>query len=242
MNDRGRRFGTVAAEYERGRPGYPAEAIAWLLEDVGPVVADVGAGTGKLTDGLLATGREVVAIDPDAAMLAALSTRLPAVRTEVGTAEQLPLPDASVDAVVLGQAWHWVDPAAASAQVARVLRPGGRLGLIWNIRDEAVGWVAALTGIMHGSPAERLVAEGRVRVGTPFAGLDERRFRWSRAMAPDDVVAMAASRSYVIALPDHERAEVLTRIRELLATHPATAGLATLDMPYETVAYRTTLP
>src|SRR5690349_24650014 len=148
MDERGRRFGTAAAEYERGRPGYPDTAVAWLLEGVGGEVADVGAGTGKLTEGVLTAGRTAIAIDPDAGMLERLHGRLPQVRTEVGTAEHLPLPDASVDAVVLGQAWHWVDPVAASAEAARVLRPGGRLGLIWNIRDETVDWVAALTGIM----------------------------------------------------------------------------------------------
>jgi SAM-dependent methyltransferase len=242
MDERGRRFGTAAAEYERGRPGYPADAVAWLLEGAGPAVADVGAGTGKLTDAVLATGRTAVAVDPDPGMLERLRARLPHVRTEVGAAERLPLPDAAVDAVVLGQAWHWVDPVAASAEAARVLRPGGRLGLVWNIRDEGVDWVAALTEIMHGSPAERLVAGGGVVVAAPFPALEERRFRWARAMSPDEVVAMAASRSHLIALPPAERAEVLERVRGLLAAHPATPGRATVDMPYETVAYRTARP
>ena len=123
-----------------------------------------------------------------------------------------------------------------------MLRPDGRVGPVWNIRDETVDWVVALTGVMHGSPAERLVAGGLVRVGAPFPGLDERRVRWSRATTVDGIAAMAASRSDVIALRDDERADVLTRIREPLTTHPSTAGRATLDMPYETVAYRATLP
>jgi ubiquinone/menaquinone biosynthesis C-methylase UbiE len=99
-------------------------------------VADVGAGTGKLTRVVAGLGAEVVAIDPDAAMLAELAARVPDVPTFVGTGERIPLTDASADAVVFGQAWHWVDPDAASAEVGRVLRPGGVLGLIWNVRDE----------------------------------------------------------------------------------------------------------
>jgi SAM-dependent methyltransferase len=242
MEEHGRRFGTAAAEYERGRPGYPPAAIEWLLEGAGSVVADVGAGTGKLTEAVLATGRTAIAIDPDAAMLERLRARLPDVRVEVGTAERLPLKDSTVDAVVLGQAWHWVEPGAASAEAARVLRSGGRLGLVWNIRDESVPWVAALTAIMHGSPAEQLIASGRVAVAAPFPALEERRFRRSRAMSIDDVLAMAASRSYLIALPQDERAAVLDRIRWLLETDPATAGRATVDMPYDTFAFRTDRP
>ena len=181
-------FGRAAATYEAGRPEYPAEAVEWMLEPVAsrkPLqVADVGAGTGKLTRAVLALGADVVAIDPDTAMLEQLRVGLPEVRTVEGTAERLPLPDASVDAVVLGQAWHWVDPDAGSAEVGRVLRPGGVLGLVWNIRDEREPWVARLTEIMHGSNAEQLIAGGGPWVAAPFARLERREWTWSRRVAP----------------------------------------------------------
>ena len=112
-------------------------------------------------------------------MLARLSERLPGIRTLVGTGEHLPLPDASMDAVVFGQAWHWVDPPRASAEVARVLRPGGTLGLIWNIRDEAEPWVRELTDVMHTSDAEELIAAGGPVVGEPFGPLEHATFRWT---------------------------------------------------------------
>lgn len=154
-----RSFGAQAGAYERGRPTYPVEAVAWLLDGVGDAarVADVGAGTGKLTavvSHLMAErGGEIIAVDPDAAMLDTLRATLPGTETLVGTAEHVNLPDESVDAVVLGQAWHWVDPVAASAELGRILKPGGTLGLIWNSRDESVQWVARLGGIMQGSNA-----------------------------------------------------------------------------------------
>lgn len=160
-----RSFGSAAAVYETGRPDYPIQAVDWMLQ---PVVggerrirvADVGAGTGKLTRALQELGAEVVAVDPDPKMLETLRANVHAVPTFVGSAERLPLPDAGVDAVVLGQAWHWVDPVRGAAEAARVLRPGGVLGLVWNVRDDTVPWVARLTQIMHGSHAEQMLAGG----------------------------------------------------------------------------------
>jgi SAM-dependent methyltransferase len=180
----------------------------------------------------------VAAVDPDGGMLAALERAVPGVPVLLGTAESVPLPDASVDAAVLGQAWHWVDPDAASAELGRVVRPRGVLGLIWNIRDEREPWVAELGAIMHGSDAEQMIGEGRVRVAAPFGPLVEHAVEWSMPRTTDEIVAMAASRSYVIAMQDDERADVLGRIRRLLATHPATAGRARIDLPYVTHAFR----
>ena len=130
-------------------------------------VADVGAGTGKLTRAAVELGAEVVAVDPDPKMLAVLRENVHGVPTFVGSAESLPLPDASVDAVLLGQAWHWVEPRAGSAEVGRVLRSGGVLGLVWNIRDESVPWVARMTRIMHGSYAEDGAGAGRSAARRP---------------------------------------------------------------------------
>jgi SAM-dependent methyltransferase len=237
----GRRFGAAAAEYVAGRPDYPAAIVDWLV-GAAASVADVGAGTGKLTAALVRPGREVVAVEPDAGMLAALAREVPGARVEQGSGEALPLPDASVDAIVYGQAWHWVDVPAASAEAARVLRPGGSLGLVWNVRDSGVDWVRELGLIMLGSAAERMIDDDAVVVAPPFRPLERRDLRWTRPMTADQLVAIAASRSSVIALPDAERADLLRDVRSLLAGHPQTAGRERIEMPYTTSAFRTTRP
>ncbi len=135
-------FGAAAAAYERGRPPYPAEAIDWLLPPGAARVLDVGAGTGKLTRQLAQRGLDVLAVEPLAGMRDQLARAVPGVPVYPGTAEDIPLPDGSVDAVLAAQAWHWVDPVRAVPEVARVLVPGGQLGLAWNVRDERVDWVA----------------------------------------------------------------------------------------------------
>jgi SAM-dependent methyltransferase len=231
-------FGSHAAEYERGRPSYPAELVSWLVPDDATTVVDVGAGTGKLTAALIAPGRTVVAVDPDAQMLDALRGRLPEVETREGTGESLPLTDASVDAVTFGQSWHWVDPTRGSAEAARVLRPGGVLGLLWNIRDERVAWVAELSAVMHHSAAERLIDSGGPQVAEPLGPLETREVAWERRMSVEDVVAMAASRSYVITAEPDRRARILDAVRDLARSVVEADGLARL--PYVTYAYRAT--
>lgn len=237
----GRRFGDAADAYVAGRPEYPAELVDWLVQGATDV-ADVGAGTGKLTAALVRGGRTVAAVEPDAGMLAALTREVPGARALQGTGESLPLPDASVDAVVYGQAWHWVDVPAASAEAARVLRPGGVLGLIWNVRDSSIGWVDELGKVFRGSAAERMIESDSVVVAAPFGPLERRDVRWTRPMTADSLVAMAASRSYVIALSPEERAAVLAGVRDLVATHPDTAGRDTVDLPYVTSAFRAVRP
>ena len=236
-----RSFGAEAHNYELGRPDYPFEAVAWMLEPL-PAdshrIADVGAGTGKLTRVLAkAPGAEVVAIDPDAEMLAALRAGVPGVPTFAGTAEQLPLPDASVDAVVLGQAWHWVDPVRGSEEVGRVLRGGGVLGLIWNIRDERVDWVRRLTDIMHGSHAEVMLAGGGPVVAPPMGALEEHTWEWARPITRDLLHRMAASRSYIITAPDEEKQRI-RREMDALFDELGLAEGATIELPYVTRAYR----
>ena len=239
-------FGTDAQTYETGRPDYPIQAVDWMLQ---PVVggerrirvADVGAGTGKLTRAVQELGAEVVAVDPDAKMLATLRENVHAVPTFVGSAERLPLPDASVDAVVLGQAWHWVEPVAASAEVARVLRPGGVLGLVWNIRDDSTSWVARLTGIMHGSHAEEMLAEGDPVLGEPFGAPESAEWRWSRPMNRQTLLAMARSRSYIITATPEERARIESEL-VLLFDDIGAIGDKVVDLPYITRAYRAVRP
>ncbi|MDA4894515.1 class I SAM-dependent methyltransferase [Streptomyces sp. MS2A] len=240
-SERATSFGSESGSYETGRPDYPAEAVAWLLEPLGDgprAVVDIGAGTGKLTRGVLGLGGvTVTAVDPDPQMLAALRARTPAVPTVRGTAEALPLSDAVADAAVMGQAWHWVEPVAASREVGRVVRPGGVLGLIWNVRDERVAWIRRLTAIMHGSAAERMIAENSVVVADPFGPVEERRWEWTRAMTRTELHAMARSRSYVITASTDEK-DRIQREMDALFDELGLAEGATLDMPYVTVAYR----
>jgi SAM-dependent methyltransferase len=173
----GRSFGSAVDAYDRGRPGYPDDAVDWLVGHAPARVArafvperaraagadasdrvravDLGAGTGKFTASLVARGLDVTAVEPDTAMLERLTAQLPSVRALAGTAEAIPLPDASVELVTAAQSWHWVDPECASAEVARVLVPGGVLALVWNIRDESVPWVRRLGEVAGSSAAER---------------------------------------------------------------------------------------
>ena len=239
-------FGSEARTYESGRPDYPIQAVDWMLQPVAGGersirVADVGAGTGKLTRALRELGAEVVAVDPDPQMLETLHENVHGVPTFVGSAEKLPLPDASVDAVVLGQAWHWVEPTAGSAEVARVLRSGGVLGLVWNLRDESVPWVARLTEIMHGSHAEQMLAQGDPTVTAPFGAIESAEWRWSRPMNRSTLLAMARSRSYLITAAPEDRARIEAGLVELFDDVGA-IGEKVVELPYITRAYRTVKP
>lgn len=238
-------FGSAARAYQSGRPDYPREAVDWMLapvrqHDRALRVADVGAGTGKLTRTIVEAGAEVVAIDPDPGMLAALREHVHGVPTFVGSAERMPLPDASLDAVLLGQAWHWVDVAAASTEAGRVLRAGGVLGLVWNIRDETVPWIAELTRIMHGSHAEQLLSQEGARARHPFGPLDEHVWTWRRTLGRDALVDLVSSRSYVITATPDERARILAEVGELFDAQRRRddTGAEVVDIPYVTRAYR----
>ncbi len=238
MTERSLSFGAQAAAYERGRPSYPPEAIDWLLPAGARDVLDLGAGTGKLTTRLVERGLNVVAVDPIAEMLEVLSTALPQTPALLGTAEEIPLPDNSVDAVLVAQAWHWVDPERAIPEVARVLRPGGRLGLVWNTRDERLGWVKDLGGII--GPEDDPFGH-QLSLPPPFADLERFHVEWTNYLTPQAVVDLVASRSYCITSPTDVRTKVLDQVRELLATHPALAQAPGVALPYITVCVRATL-
>ncbi|HET9877307.1 MAG TPA: class I SAM-dependent methyltransferase [Mycobacterium sp.] len=239
--DRSLSFGSQAAAYERGRPSYPPEAIDWLLPSGAGDVLDLGAGTGKLTARLVERGLDVVAVDPIAEMLEVLRAALPATRALLGTAEQIPLPDNSVDAVLVAQAWHWFDPARAIPEVVRVLRPGGRLGLVWNTRDERLGWVKEL-GAIIGREDARDVIDAGVTLPEPFTGIEDFAVEWTNYLTPQALIDLVASRSYCITSPAAVRTKTLEQVRGLLATHPALAASNGLALPYVTVCVRATLP
>jgi SAM-dependent methyltransferase len=233
-------FGAVAADYALLRPGYPADAVAFLLGSRPLRVLDLGAGTGLLTDVLLAAGHEVVAVDPSEPMLAQLRARLPQVTAVSGGAEAVPLPDADVDAVVAGQAAHWFDPAPAAAELRRVLRPGGVVGFVWNTRDERVPWVRALGEALaaeaRGHEADQGVVDAFARA-LP-ATVTHTRSSVLQKISAEQVVAGIGTRSYVATMDDAARAAFLGRLQGLLAGHPDTRGRTVLELPYRTDAYR----
>ena len=233
-------FGRAAATYERGRPSYPAEAVDWLVPAGATRVLDLGAGTGKLTRDLVGRGLDVVAVEPLEGMRAELSRILPNTQVLAGSAETIPLAGDSVDAVLVAQAWHWVDPARAVPEVARVLKAGGTLGLLWNVRDEREPWVASLGAIIHrhGFSEER---SQDPPVGTPFGPGERRDVPWRHRLTSDELLAMVASRSYFIVLPPDQQEAVLSDVRRLMVSHPALAG-GEIVMPYVTRCSRFLTP
>lgn len=232
-------FDRAADTYERARPSYPDAVVDWLLASGPRDVLDLGAGTGKLTRLLAGRVATLHAVDPSPNMLAQLSAAVPEAITAVGTGEAIPLPDHSLDAVFAAQAWHWVDESRAVPEVRRVLRPGGILGLVWNIRDESVPWVAELSAIMHGSVAEEYVANNAVP--TAIGPVEPFTVEWRRPFDRQGVLDLVASRSYVISAPEAERAAILDGVNALLDTHPELAGRDAWELPYRTEAFRITV-
>ena len=235
-------FGSQAAAYERGRPSYPPEAVDWLLAPsdtwAARDVLDLGAGTGKLTTRLVERGLQVVAVDPIAEMLEMLRTALPDTPALLGSAEQIPLLDNAVDAVLVAQAWHWFDPERAVAEIARVLRPGGRLGVLWNTRDERSGWVkdfGRIVGLEHDRD------NATVDLPEPFTDIATHQVEWTNYITPQALIDYVASRSYCITSPAEVRTRTLDEVRELLVSHPSLANATGLAMPYITVCVRATL-
>jgi SAM-dependent methyltransferase len=231
-----------AADYEAARPSYPPEAVDWLIDNLrigtGKRVVDLAAGTGKLTRLLLRAGADLIAAEPVAGMRDTFRANVPGVPMMSTTAEQLAFRDASLDAVTVAQAFHWFDHDRAIAELARVLRPGGRVGLVWNARDRGVDWVNRVWGIM-----DRVEKRAPWRdhdnwrdsafIDMPgFGPLHEGEFRHEHVVTPEAMVQRVASVSHVAVLPDAERAAVLDEVRQLLATSPETRGRTQLAVPY----------
>ncbi|MDQ3992262.1 MAG: class I SAM-dependent methyltransferase [Actinomycetota bacterium] len=231
---RARSFGGVAAAYERARPEYPREAVEWLVQDA-RVVVDLGAGTGKLTRGVVALGHDVVAVEPSEAMAARLRAAVPEARVLVGSAEEIPLPDASADAVVAGQAYHWFDPPRALPEIARVLRPASTLGLVWNKRDVRTPWVARLTELVAGSEDWHERQPASVPASGIFGELEEALFRHEQRLDRQALLDLALSSSSVAVGDASARAEVLNRVGRL---YDEVAGDDGIVLPYVTLAYR----
>jgi SAM-dependent methyltransferase len=234
-------FGVAAEAYERGRPPYPSEAIDWLLPEHATRVLDLGAGTGKLTRQLRERGLEVIAVEPSAGMRDQLRRAVPGVAVLGGKAEQLPLAAGSVDAILVAQAWHWVEPALAVPEAARVLTPGGRLGLLWNRRVEGVDWVSELSSIM-GSNRSPDAGRQSPQIPPPFGPVERFNADWVHHLTPTAMLDWVASRSYVITLPEAQRQSVLGRVRRLLDDHPDLADGDEIAIHMVTRCSRADLP
>ncbi len=234
-----RAFDAMADDYDRGRPGWPADAVAALVERLGATtVLDLAAGTGKLTQ-VLAPLAEVIAVEPLAGMRRVLEARVPGVRVLDGTAEAIPLPDASVDAAFVAEAFHWFDAPRALGELARVIRPGGHLVLVWNyLVDEHPEVLDELFEVVmaHRTPE----AEGRTRESSPWREALEADARFEAIAdeeAPhvqhtnrDEMVANIASFSSIGGLPDDARAAALADVRSVLDRH----GVEDLEIPLVT--------
>ncbi|WP_020667018.1 class I SAM-dependent methyltransferase [Amycolatopsis nigrescens] len=230
-------FGAAATAYAEHRPDYAPAAVRWALEPApGPRVLDLGAGTGKLTGALVALGADVIAVEPDPAMLTELRRALPAVRALPGSAEAIPLPDASVDAVLAGNALHWFDMAVAGPELARVLAPGGILAGLWNVMDDRVGWVAGLERVSGSAaigPRDTLSSWRAATAGlhlpdnglvARFGSPEQTEFPHGQRRTADSLAATIATRAGMLVMPEQERAATLGRIRAFLTSSQETAG------------------
>ncbi len=241
-----RGFSAGVSRYTRGRPDYPPQIDVWLKESLGlgygKRVVDLGAGTGKFSSRLLATGAEVLAIEPVAAMREQLAAHYPNIEARDGTAECLPLADASVDAVVCAQSFHWFATQQALNEIRRVLKPDGILGLVWNVRDERVNWVAALTALMapYEGDAPRYHT-GRWRQLFPaqgFGPLREHHISHGHTGPAEQVIVdRLLSVSFIAALPSADQEKFVTQVHALIAATPEMTLRSEVTFPYDTAAF-----
>jgi SAM-dependent methyltransferase len=252
-------FGPAARLYDAVRPSYPSGAIIWALQPVVtprpaqdpvviPRVVDLGAGTGILTRQLVALGYHVLAVEPDDQMRARLAETLPTggtgrITVLAGSAERIPLPGSSVDAVLAAQAYHWFHREQAHLELARVTRPGGVFAAIWNVRDDAVPWVGAYSRIVEGHRGPDGIALDGGRLTDPdfgpgFGPVTEAEFRHQVRHTPDSLLSLLRSRSYFLTATPAGQAALESAVAALTAGHPDLAGRAAFDLPYLTRVYR----
>lgn len=235
----------MADGYDRVRPGPPEEALDWLVPRNCGIAVDIAAGTGLFTRALQRRVMQVIAVEPDDRMRAVLAARSPGVRAVAGRGEAIPVPDASADGVFVSSAWHWLDPGQAVPEIARVLRDGGRLGVIWTSRDRRADWVAELD-MLRGPQAVQSAEDARSQLrrrhevtlpeNAPFENLASASFVFARTMVVDDAVDWLATYSGVITAPARERAAGLARAREALLRRADEDGV--IEIPMQAVCWR----
>ncbi|MET9490639.1 class I SAM-dependent methyltransferase [Nocardia sp. NPDC006630] len=235
-------FGAEAAAYAEHRPDYPAAGIRWALAPLGgkesPVVLDLGAGTGKLTQGLIAAGAQVIAVEPDDGMRAELVRRFPGVKAIAGAAEAIPLPDGYVDAVVAGQALHWFDLPRAFPEIARVLRADGVLAAFWNIEDDRVEWVAGLKQVSRSGASLPPPDKNSALPAHPlFTDFEQSDFAHAHRRTAESLTATIGTYSHTVVIPGAQRTALLDRIRAYLHSRPETAD-GEFDVPIRTKTIR----
>src|SRR5215469_3140399 len=257
MEEQATSFGNVAESYDRVRPGPPAEALDWLVPVGCGLAVDLAAGTGLFTRALAGRAAQVVAIEPDRRMRAVLARQSPQVRVLEGWGEEMPLPDGCADAVFVSTAWHWLDPARAVPEMARVLRPGGRLGVVWTSRDRGQDWVAELDLLRLPGVSDPQDGDGGglrtpddVRAmldlehsvtlpdGARFCDTERASFRFTRTLPVADVVEWLATNSAFITASAADRAAGLDRCRAALLNR--TGGASVIDMPMQSSCWRAT--
>jgi len=231
-------FAEVAGAYECGRPGYPKEAVRWLAGDEPCDVVDLGAGTGKLTRTLVALGHRVTAIEPLPEMLELLPAAAPGAAAILGNAEVIPVPDAFTDVVTSAQAFHWFDHRVALPEIARVLRPGGRLALVWNTRDDREPWVARLSAIIGNEAVDESDVSEPIAASGLFGPIETAEFGFEQTLDRERLVDLVLSRSYCAKLPPIEREPILEAVGTL---YDEMAGPTGVRLPYVTECFRANL-
>lgn len=232
----GQSFQDGGEHYQRVRPGYPGESADWLIPAGARDAVDVGAGTGKFTALLLERGLTVSAVDPSGDMLEQLRAHYPEVSATQGTAEATGLPSSAFDVVSVAQAWHWCDPLPASTELARILRPGGTLGLIWNQLDTSIPWVHRLSRIMHAGDVYK--PGFRPVVGPEFQGLESHVTRWEDSLSTAEIMELTKSRSYYLRATEVIRGKVLANLDWYLHEHLGHDVDALISLPYLTLTWR----
>jgi SAM-dependent methyltransferase len=236
-------FGSIAEDYDELRPQPPQQAVDWLVPTDCNVIVDVGAGTGLFTRALVGRAQQVIAVEPDERMRAVLTARSPGVRVVEGQGESIPLPDASADAVFVSSAWHWMDPERAVPEIGRVLRDGGRFGLLWTSRDREVDWVRNLDRLPGGDKEDAQFADRfrqRLHFELPepqiFDNVAREVFRFARTMTIEDAVAMLGTYSRAIVASSDDRAQALADARTALEER--FPGADTIDIPMRSWCWR----
>jgi SAM-dependent methyltransferase len=240
-------FGAIAADYDRYRPGPPAAGVDWVLGARRDLVVDIGAGTGALARLLVERATQVIAVEPDRRMSAVLSGNVPNATVTTARAEQLPLRAGSVDAVMGSSMWHWVDEPRAVMEAARVLRPGGVLGVMWGGPDRSQGWLAdVLSGPARAwrdreeeSHPERHHRELHIPESAPFEPAERHFLEWSIAITRDELVGLTRTYSGFIVLADAEQARIHALVADAVREHPSFADRDRVDLPMRCVCWRT---